>query len=64
MAEISEDGTVYDKAGVCNYKKVGFGGPVEGGGMGLGEGVKRGCQGGMGHRLINDACCVSHQDFF
>ena len=32
--------------------------------MGLGKGVKSRYRGGMGHRLINDACLVSHQDFF
>ena len=30
--------TVHDKVGVCNYKKVGLGGPLGGGGAGGGEG--------------------------
>ena len=32
--------------------------------MGLGEGVKREYREGIGHRLINDACLISHQGFF
>ena len=48
--------TVYDKVGVYNYKKVGFGGLWCEGGMGLGEAVKRGYRIGMLHSLINDAC--------
>ena len=55
---------VYDTVGVCNYEKVGFGGQVGlGHGFGLRseEGIYRG---GMWHRLINDACWISHQGFF
>ena len=38
---------------------------VEGrmGGMGFGEGLKRGYRGGMGHRLNNNACWVSYKGF-
>ena len=35
-----------------------------GGDMVLGEGVKRGYSGGMGHRLINEAYWMSHQGLF
>ena len=47
--------TVYDKVGVCTYKKVGLDG-LGRGGMGLGEGVKKGYSRERGHRLINDVC--------
>ena len=44
------------------YKNVGFGGLVGGGGMSLGEWVKRGFRRGMG--LINDAFWFNHEGFF
>ena len=56
-----------DTVGVCNYKKVGFDGPVCGVGVEGGYGFsQRGEEdrGGMGHRLIDDAYWMSHQGFF
>ena len=54
--------TVYDKVGMCNYKKLGLVDCV--GGMGLGQWLKSGHKGEMAHRLIIDACWMSHQGFF
>ena len=51
--------TAYNKTGFCFDKKVEFGGLGGVGGMGLGEGMMtRRYSGGMGHRVINDACWI------
>ena len=50
---------MYHKVGVCNHKQVGLG--LVGGRHGFG---RRHEEGGMVHRVFNDACWVIHLGFF